>query len=88
VPKSLYSTGNAVTSMVSFGIAPILGAGLGGFVYQHLGAGVLYGSASALALSAAVVAWFSLNVPGLREPSSDRADELPVASLPDTGPTV
>lgn len=87
VPKSLYSTGNAVTSMVAFGIAPILGAGLGGFVYQRLGAMVLYSSACALAVSAAVVAWFALNVPGLREPWSE-ADELPVASLPDTGPTV
>ena len=88
VPKSLYSTGNAVTSMVAFGIAPILGAGLGGFVYQHLGARVLYGSACALALAAAVVAWFALDVPGLRETRGERADELSVASLPDTGPTV
>ena len=88
VPKSLYSTGNAVTSMVAFGIAPILGAGLGGFVYQRLGPRVLYGSACALALSAAVVAWFALNVPGLREPWSEPADDVPVAPLPDTGPTV
>ncbi len=88
VPRSLYSTGNSVTSMVAFGIAPILGAGLGGFVYQRLGPGVLYGSACALALSAAVVAWFALNVPGLREPWSDQGEELPVPSLPDTGPTV
>jgi MFS family permease len=88
VPKALYSTGNAVTSMVAFGIAPILGAGLGGFVYQRLGPRVLYGSACALALSAAVVAWFALNVPGLREPWSESGEELPVASLPDTGPTV
>ena len=88
VPRSLYSTGNAVTSMVAFGVAPILGAGLGGFVYQRLGAGVLYGSACALAASAAVVAWFALNVPGLREPSTQPADELPLPPLPDTGPTV
>ena len=33
LPRSLYSTGNAVGQMVSFGIGPILGAGLGGFVY-------------------------------------------------------
>ena len=87
VPKSLYSTGNAVTAMVGFGVAPIIGAGLGGFVYQRLGAVVLYGSACALALSAAVVAWFALNVPGLREPWSE-PDDVPVAPLPDTGPTV
>jgi MFS transporter, PPP family, 3-phenylpropionic acid transporter len=88
VPRSLYSTGNAVTAMVGFGIAPIVGAGLGGFVYQRLGPVVLYGSACALALGAAVVAWFALNVPGLREPWSEPEADVPVAPLPDTGPTV
>jgi len=89
LPAKLYSTGNAVTGMVGFGIGPIIGAGLGGFVYERLGAGVLYSSASALAASAAVVAWFALNVPGLREPSGEApAGELPVPPLPDTGPTV
>jgi hypothetical protein len=38
-------------------------------------------------VSAAVVAWFALNVPGLREPWSE-PDDVPVAPLPDTGPTV
>src|SRR5206468_8258834 len=54
LPRSLYSTGNAVGQMVSFGIGPILGAGLGGFVYQHLGARTLYLSACVLALGAAL----------------------------------
>jgi MFS family permease len=85
LPPSLYSTGNAVTGMVGFGLGPIIGAGIGGFVYQRLGAGVLYGSASALAASAAVVAWFALNVPALQRAP---ADEPPVSPLPDTGPTV
>jgi MFS transporter, PPP family, 3-phenylpropionic acid transporter len=89
LPSSLYSTGNAVTGMVGFGIGPIIGAGLGGFVYQHLGAGVLYGSASVLAASAAVVAWFALDVPALRLPHGAAPDEgLPMPPLPDTGPTV
>jgi MFS transporter, PPP family, 3-phenylpropionic acid transporter len=68
LPRSLYSTGNAVGQMVSFGIGPILGAGLGGFVYQHLGAPTLYLSACVLALGAALVAWFALATPALREP--------------------
>lgn len=68
LPRSLYSTGNAVGQMVSFGIGPILGAGLGGFVYQHLGAPTLYRSACALALGAALVAWFALATPALSEP--------------------
>jgi predicted MFS family arabinose efflux permease len=54
--------------MVSFGIGPILGAGLGGFAYQHLGAPTLYLSACVLALGAALVAWFALATPALSEP--------------------
>jgi PPP family 3-phenylpropionic acid transporter len=70
LPRSLYSTGNAVGQMVSFGIGPILGAGLGGFVYQHLGARTLYLSACVLALGAALVAWFALATPALSEPDA------------------
>jgi MFS transporter, PPP family, 3-phenylpropionic acid transporter len=88
LPSNLYSTGNAVSAMVGFGIAPIIGAGIGGFIYQQLGAPVLYGSASALALSAAVVAWFALNTPALRESGAPSADDEVPVTLPDTGPTV
>src|SRR3954452_24390242 len=87
LPSSLYSTGNAVSAMVAFGIAPIIGAGIGGFIYEHLGAPVLYGSASALAAGAAVVAWFALNTPALRDPRAVEEDPVPL-TLPDTGPTV
>ena len=88
VPKHLYSTGNAMTSTVGFGIGPILGAGVGGFVYQHLGAGVLYASASVLALSAAVVAWFVMRIPALDRPQPVEEELPPVPPFPDTGPTV
>jgi PPP family 3-phenylpropionic acid transporter len=67
LPSNLYSTGNSIAAMVAFGIGPILGAGLGGFVYQHLGAVVLYSGASVLALSGGVVAWFALRIPALEE---------------------
>jgi MFS transporter, PPP family, 3-phenylpropionic acid transporter len=70
LPRSLYSTGNAVGQMVSFGIGPILGAGLGGLVYQHLGAPTLYLSACVLAVGAALVAWFALATPALSEPDA------------------
>jgi MFS transporter, PPP family, 3-phenylpropionic acid transporter len=70
LPRSLYSTGNSVGQMVAFGIGPILGAGLGGIVYQRLGAPTLYLGACALALAAAVVAWFALSTPALREPEA------------------
>jgi len=87
VPKHLYSTGNAMTSTVGFGLGPILGAGVGGFVYEHLGPGVLYGAACLLALSAGVVAWFALRSPALG-PNVAGEEILPVPPFPDTGPTV
>ncbi len=68
VPSSLYSTGNSIAQMVGFGIGPILGAGIGGFVYQHAGPAVLYAGASALALAGGVVAWFALSTPTLSAP--------------------
>jgi PPP family 3-phenylpropionic acid transporter len=86
LPSNLYSTGNSVTGMVGFGIAPIIGAGIGGFVYQRLGPGVLYGAAAVLAVAAAVVAWFALDMPVLDQPQADAIE--PIAPLPDTGPTV
>lgn len=80
LPPSLYSTGNSVAAMVGFGLGPILGAGVGGFVYQHAGALVLYVGASTLALAGAVTAWFTLNVPELDDPAAAGepwADDLP-----------
>ena len=53
-------------------LGPILGAGIGGFVYQHLGPASLYAGASALALSGAVVAWFALKIPELDRPLRGR----------------
>jgi len=88
VPKHLYSTGNAITATVGFGIGPIIGAGVGGFVYQRLGPGVLYVSASVLALAAAVVAWFALRIPALDRPQALGEEIVPVPPFPDTGPTV
>jgi MFS family permease len=68
LPPTLYSTGNSVSAMVGFGMAPIIGAGSGGFVYQYLGATQLFTAASALALAGAVVAWFALDTPRLAGP--------------------
>ena len=68
LPSTLYSTGNAVAQMVGFGISPIIGAGAGGFVYEHLGPVVLYTCASSLTLLAAGVAWIALSTPALAVP--------------------
>jgi MFS transporter, PPP family, 3-phenylpropionic acid transporter len=70
LPSTLYSTGNAVAQMTAFGIGPIIGAGVGGVMYQHLGAPVMYASAAALAASASIVAWFALAVPSLAAPAA------------------
>ncbi len=74
LPSSLYSTGNSVAQMVGFGLGPILGAGIGGFVYETAGPMTLYAGASVLALSGAVVAWFALRGPELDRPVTDDDD--------------
>ena len=76
LPSSLYSTGNSVAQMVGFGLGPILGAGLGGFVYETAGPMTLYAGASALALAGGVVAWFALRGPELDRPLTE-ADDVP-----------
>jgi PPP family 3-phenylpropionic acid transporter len=74
LPSSLYSSGNSVAQMVGFGLGPIIGAGVGGFVYQHAGPTVLYLGASGLALAGGVTAWFALAVPALDAPLTDEDD--------------
>ena len=80
MPATYYSTANSMREMVMLGIGPILGAGVGGFVYQHAGTLVLYVGASALALAGAVVAWFALSTPALSEPGVPGEEIEPVAS--------
>src|SRR4051794_39068543 len=76
LPSSLYSTGNAVSAMVAFGIAPIIGAGIGGFIYEHLGAPVLFGSASALPAGGGGGAWVAPDNPAPRRPPAPEEDPL------------
>jgi PPP family 3-phenylpropionic acid transporter len=78
MPPTLYSTANSMREMVMLGIGPILGAGIGGFVYQHEGTVVLYVGASSLALAGAVVAWFALSTPALSEPGVPGQEIEPV----------
>jgi PPP family 3-phenylpropionic acid transporter len=85
LPSSLYSTGNSVAGMVGFGIGPIIGAGLGGLVYQSAGSTVLFVGASALAVSAGVVAWFALSTPALSRPMEE-APVLEPGAAPERGP--
>lgn len=79
LPPTLYSTGNAMAQMVGFGVAPILGAGIGGLVYQGVGPIALYLGAAALALGGAVAAWFALSTKELSEPTAEVAGVQPGA---------
>lgn len=75
LPSSLYSTGQSMAATASFGLGPILGAGIGGFVFDRFGSVTLYTGASLLALTGATVAWFALS------PSALSASEpAPVAA--------
>jgi MFS family permease len=80
MPPTLYSTANSMREMVMLGIGPILGAGIGGFVYQRAGTVVLYVGASSLAVAGAVVAWFALSTPALSEPGVPGQEIEPVVT--------
>jgi hypothetical protein len=71
LPSSLYSTGQSLGATVGFGIAPILGAGLGGWVFDAFGTVTLYLGASTLALIGGVVAWSALSAPTLAHPEPE-----------------
>jgi PPP family 3-phenylpropionic acid transporter len=71
LPPTLYATGQSMWVAVGLGIAPILGAGVGGWVYESAGTVALYAGASFLAMSGAVVAWFALSEPALADPEPE-----------------
>jgi PPP family 3-phenylpropionic acid transporter len=71
LPSSLYSTGQSMAVTAGFGIAPILGAGIGGMVFERFGVVTLYVGASCLALAGAVAAWVALSAPEMARPAPD-----------------
>lgn len=75
LPSSLYSTGNSIVALVSLGLGPIIGGGLGGFAYQHAGPMTLYLGATVIALLGGVVAWFALSFPGVKLASGVQREE-------------
>jgi PPP family 3-phenylpropionic acid transporter len=68
LPSTLYSTGQSMWVTASFGLAPILGAGVGGWAFERLGTLALYAGASCLALAGAGVAWIALSEPCVANP--------------------
>jgi MFS transporter, PPP family, 3-phenylpropionic acid transporter len=81
VPPSLYSSGNSITAMVGFGFGPILGGGIGGFVYEHLGSFALFAGSSVLAALGAIAALVALRTPELDSP----LDPASAAVAPEPG---
>lgn len=71
VPAGLYSTGQSLAATMGFGIAPIIGAGLGGLVFDRFGPVTLYVSASLLALGGGAVAWIALSATALAHREAD-----------------
>jgi PPP family 3-phenylpropionic acid transporter len=71
LPSTLYSTGQSLAGTVGFGIAPIVGAGIGGWVFDRFGTTTLYLGASVLALVGGIVAWGALSAPALAHPVPD-----------------
>src|SRR5918994_639084 len=83
LPTSLYSSGNAIASMVGFGIGPIIGGGLGGIVYEGLGPTTLFVGSSVLALAGGVAAMIALRTPPLDRPlEADATPERELAPEP------
>jgi PPP family 3-phenylpropionic acid transporter len=77
LPPTLYSTGQSMFATASFGLAPIIGAGIGGWAYEEVGTVTLYLGASALALAGAGVAWLALSEPAVADPEPSAAAALP-----------
>jgi MFS transporter, PPP family, 3-phenylpropionic acid transporter len=71
LPSSLYSTGQSMWVTASFGVAPILGAGIGGWVFETFGTLTLYAGASSLALAGAAISWIALSDPVVANPEPE-----------------
>ena len=77
LPSFLYSTGQSMWVTASFGLAPILGAGIGGWAFERLGTVALYAGASCLALAGAVVAWIALSDSDVANPEARNVQPVP-----------
>ncbi len=69
VPGRLRNTGQALLSVSSFGLAPVVGAGLGGWVYEHVGPAQLF-AGSAFGIAAGMIVVY-LAARGIEEPSEE-----------------
>jgi PPP family 3-phenylpropionic acid transporter len=81
VPKSLYSTGQSVAVMVGFGVAPIIGAGIGGVVFGSLGPTWLFSMAGMAVLTGGLFGWFALSEPVFTNGLAHVQEPLPPADV-------
>jgi PPP family 3-phenylpropionic acid transporter len=73
VPDRVRNSGQALLSICSFGLAPVIGGALGGLVYEHVGPVELFaGSAVGVAIGALGV-WFA----------TARVEDRPLQPVPD-----
>jgi PPP family 3-phenylpropionic acid transporter len=82
VPRSLYSTGQSLSSTVAFGIGPIVGGAVGGWVYEHLGAPALYLGSAVLAVIGGTIVWLTLTGPAFRRRGTERPAPVEPAAVP------
>jgi MFS transporter, PPP family, 3-phenylpropionic acid transporter len=68
VPSSLYATGQSIASTMGFGVAPIVGGVLGGYVYETFGPVTMYVMASGLVVVGAALSWITLSTPEFGRP--------------------
>ena len=86
VPSSLYATGQSMASTVGFGIAPIVGGVLGGYVYETFGPVTMYVGSSMLVLVGAALSWITLSTPEFgRQDGGDAAEPGEPVSPPEPG---
>jgi PPP family 3-phenylpropionic acid transporter len=57
VPDRVRNSGQALLSICTFGLAPVLGGAAGGFVYQHVGPPQLFAASAVGIVLGAVVVW-------------------------------
>ncbi len=82
LPPTLYSTGQSLSSTVGFGLGPIIGGAVGGWVFEHIGAEALYLGASVLALIGGTIVWFTLSGPQFRRAGTERPAPSGPAAVP------
>ena len=83
LPAELQATGQALFQLTAFGLAAIVANVVGGYVYEAVGHGWLFGAGGALAVVAAVVGWLAFPARGEGGPSP--AVAAPPAIPPSVG---